>query len=245
MQVRTVTQTCSHRHQPKHLYNYLQTVTTLAVLIHKYKTLNLILTLSILKHIFQAASFKVMQVALQSPRNVLIFSCQSKMVIYLCKSVLSVQSDNKPLLKIFTDNTDKEKCNTWDLEAATIPKRLKVQHIKNIAIILADSVSRLKAVGLYHDLDFQNSQPELGTTFETLPPMEQATHTPVTVHKISIEPNVKTLAKQFTISQIGNPDISLEDVSPKDEPHLEHKVMSLSKFMPDKIIQLQKNYTFC
>ena len=46
------------------------------------------------------------------------------------------------------------------------PKRVKVQHIKGIANILVDSVSRFKAIGLYHDLDFQNSQPEIGTPFE-------------------------------------------------------------------------------
>ena len=49
-----------------------------------------------------------------------------------------------------------KKCNTWGLEATTIPRHVRVHHIKGIANILADSVSRLRAVGLYHDLDFQN-----------------------------------------------------------------------------------------
>ena len=56
--------------------------------------------------------------------------------------------------KIFTGSTDNEKCNTWGLEAATIPRCIKLQHIKGTANILAHSVSILKAVGLYHDLDF-------------------------------------------------------------------------------------------
>ena len=56
------------------------------------------------------------------------------------------------------------------LKAATITRRVRMQHIKGIANILADSVSRIKAVELYHDLDFLHSQPELGTSFEPLPP---------------------------------------------------------------------------
>ena len=75
--------------------------------------------------------------------------------------------------------------------------------------------------------------------------MEEATHTPITIHEISIEPNIKTLAKQFTISQIGNPDIYSEDVSSKDAPNLEQKLMSHPKLTSNKIIQLQKNDTFC
>ena len=65
------------------------------------------------------------------------------------------------------------------LEAtATTPRCVKMQHIKGIANIIADSVSRLKAVGLYHNLDFHHSQPELGAPFEPLIHVEQATHTP-------------------------------------------------------------------
>ena len=56
------------------------------------------------------------------------------------------------------------------LDATTIPRHVKLQHIKCIANILADSVSRLKAVGLYHDLDLQKNQADLGTAFEPLPP---------------------------------------------------------------------------
>ena len=68
---------------------------------------------------------------------------------YLQNSDLLVHLDHKPLLKIFTGNTNNKKCNTWGLEATTIPRCVKVQHIKGKANVLADSVSRLRAVGLY------------------------------------------------------------------------------------------------
>ena len=83
---------------------------------------------------------------------------------------------------------ENKKCNTWDLEATTIPRHIKVEHIKGIVSILADSVSRLKAVGNYHDLNFQNSQPEPGTPLNHGPPMEQATHTPIIVHEFLLNP---------------------------------------------------------
>ena len=66
---------------------------------------------------------------------------------------LLVWMDHKPLQKIFTGSTNNEKCNTWDLEATTIPRCIKLQNITGIANILADSLSRLKVVGLYHSLD--------------------------------------------------------------------------------------------
>ena len=98
---------------------------------------------------------------------------------------------------MFTGNTDNEKCNSWGLETPTIPRCVTVHHIKGIANILADSLSRLKAVELYHNLDFQNSQPKLWTPFEPLLPMQQTNHTPIIVHEIFIKPNVETLAKNL------------------------------------------------
>ena len=50
----------------------------------------------------------------------------------------------------YNSNTNNKKCNTLGLEAMTILRHVKVQHIKGIANILAESVSRLRAVGLYH-----------------------------------------------------------------------------------------------
>ena len=105
-----------------------------------------------------------------------------KCYFYLQNADLLVSANHKPLLKIFTGNTINEKCNICGLEATTIPKHVKVQHIKGTANIL--SLSRLRAVGLYHDLDFKNGQQELGTPFEPLPPVEQSTHKPIEVQEI-------------------------------------------------------------
>ena len=68
--------------------------------------------------------------------------------------------------KNFTGHTDNDKCNAWGLEAAAIPRWVKVQHIKGIANIFAESVSRLKAVGIYHDIDSNDHPQELSTPFE-------------------------------------------------------------------------------
>ena len=115
--------------------------------------------------------------------------------------------DHKPLQKIFTGSTDNEKCNTWSLEATTIHRCIKLQYIKGIANILADSVSRLKAVGLYHDLDFQKSQPDLGTPFEPLPPVEQAMYSTIVVCNISVKNKAETLEKQVTTLQTDYPNL--------------------------------------
>ena len=56
--------------------------------------------------------------------------------LYLQNADLLVQSDYKPLLKIFTGHTDNDKCNTWGLEATAVSRRVKVQHIKGIANVL-------------------------------------------------------------------------------------------------------------
>ena len=92
---------------------------------------------------------------------------------------------------------------------------LKVQHIKDIANILADSVSRLKAVELYHDLDFQNSQLKLGTTFEPSSPVKHATHTPIEVHENFIKLNIETLAQNHTVAQIDQCKLSLRGMHPQ------------------------------
>ena len=135
---------------------------------------------------------------LQLQRNVLVFLCQSKRFsFYLQILDLLVCSDHKPLLKIITGNTTNEKCNTWGLKAATIPRHFKVQHIKGIANILAESVSRLRAVGLYHDLDFKDNLEELRIPFKPLPPVEQATHIPVEVHKIFMKPDIENLTPNY------------------------------------------------
>ena len=78
--------------------------------------------------------------------------------------------------KFFTGNTNNEKCKIWGFEAATILRHVKVQHIKEIANFVADSESRPRAVGLYHDLELKDNLQELKKPFEPLPPVEQSTH---------------------------------------------------------------------
>ena len=72
------------------------------------------------------------------------------------------------------------------LEATTIPRHIKVQVIKGIADSLVNSVSRLRAVGLNHNLDFKNGQRELGTAFKTLPPIQQSTPSLIEFMKFSL-----------------------------------------------------------
>ena len=83
-----------------------------------------------------------------------------KCSFYLQNAYLLVCSDHKPLLKIFisTCNADNKKGNKWGLAAAANPRCIKVQHIKGVVNILANSVSRLRVVGLNHDFDFKDSQ---------------------------------------------------------------------------------------
>ena len=68
-----------------------------------------------------------------------VFVSIKKCSFYLQNANLLVCSDQKSLLKIFTGHTNNEKCNTWGLEATAIPRCVKVQHIKGIANVLADS----------------------------------------------------------------------------------------------------------
>ena len=103
----------------------------------------------------------------------------------------------KPLLNIFIGHTDNDKCNMWGLEAAAIPRRVMVQHIKGISNILAHSVSRLKAVDLYHDIDSSDHQQEFSTPFEPIPPVEPVTCTPIEVNEVFITPDIEGLAQMY------------------------------------------------
>ena len=53
-----------------------------------------------------------------------------KCSFHLQNADLVVYLDHKQLLKIFRGHTGDEKCNTWGLEATSIPRHVKVQHIK-------------------------------------------------------------------------------------------------------------------
>ena len=77
-----------------------------------------------------------------------------------------------------------KKCNTWGLEATAIPRCVTVQHFKGIANVLADSVSRLRAGGLYHDPKSKDHHQEFSLAYEPLSPIEQATCMPIQVNDI-------------------------------------------------------------
>ena len=89
------------------------------------------------------------------------------------------------------------KCNTWGLETTAIPRRVKVQHIKGKANVLADSVSRLKAVGLYHDIHLKDHQQEFRMPFEPVPPAEPVTHMPLEVNEVFIAPDIERLMQML------------------------------------------------
>ena len=171
-----------------------------------------------------------------------------KCSFYLQKSDPLVCLDHKPLLKIFTGHTENDKCNTWGLEVTAMPRRVKVQYIKGIAKLLADSVSRLKAVGLYHDINSRDHQQEYSTLFDPLPSVEPVTHMPLELNEFFIVPDIEKLMQTYDTlhdSPTGqiNDDIklSLENMSPADIPQLEQNSMSLLELTPEKVIKLQKN----
>ena len=72
-----------------------------------------------------------------------------------------------------------------------------MQYIKGIANILADSASRLRAVGLYHNLDFRDGEQELRTPFEPLPPVEQSTYMPIEGQDILIKSGTENLTQNY------------------------------------------------
>ena len=92
---------------------------------------------------------------------------------------------------------DNEKCNTRGLDTAAIPRCIKVQHIKEIANVLSDSVSRLRAVGLCHILDSKDHQQEFSSPFEPLHSVEQVTDMSIQINKILIAPHIEKLATNY------------------------------------------------
>ena len=156
-------------------------------------------------------------------------------------------SDQKPLLKIFTGHTNNAKYNTWSLEAAAIPRCVKVLYIKEIANILADSVSRLRVGGLYHDLELNDHQQEFSAPFEPLPPVELM---PLEVNENFISPNIETCVQNYdTLNDLptawtDEAKLCLENVSSTDIAQLEQNLMSLLELTPDKVTKLQKHHTF-
>ena len=162
-----------------------------------------------------------------------IFMSIKKCSFYLQNSDLLVCSDHKPLLKILQVILIMKKYNTWGLKAATFPRCVKVQHFRGMANILPDSVSRLRAVSLYHDLKFKEDLQDLRTPFEPLPPIEQSTHIPVEFDEIFIKPNIENHMQNhdeqntLPITKPQESKLSIDNISPKDIPELEQEFMSL------------------
>ena len=91
-----------------------------------------------------------------------------------------------------------------------------------------DSVSRLKAIGCYHDLDLKDHQQEFSEPFEPLPPIVPVIHMPLEVNEIFIAPNIEKLMQTYDAlhdlptGQTNNDvKLSLENASPADIPQLE------------------------
>ena len=109
-------------------------------------------------------------------------------------------------------------------------------------------MSRLRAVGLYHDLDFKDGQQELGTPFEPLPSVKQSTHTSIEVQDIFIKPDIENLVQNYDtqntlpVTQPEESKLSLDNASPEDIPQLKKKkLMSVPELTP-KNNKIQKNY---
>ena len=100
-------------------------------------------------------------------------------------------------------------------------------------------VSRLKAVGIYHDIDSNGQQQEFSTPFEPLSLVEPVTHTPLELNEVVITPDIKRLTQAYdtlqhpSTAQTGDDiKLSLENVSPTDIPQLEGNLMSLLELAP-------------
>ena len=112
-------------------------------------------------------------------------------------------------------------------------------------------MSRLRAVGLYHDLNSKNHQQDFSSPFGPLCPVEQVTHLAIQVNKIFVAPYIEKLATDYDALpdlptvQTENANLFLENASPRDIPHLEQNLRSLPEFTMEKVVNLQKNYTFC
>ena len=153
---------------------------------------------------------------------------------------------------LFTGHTNYGKCNIWSLETAAIPRRVKVHHITGIANILAVSVSRIKAVGICHDIDSDDNQQEFSTPFELLPPVEPVTHTPVEVNEVIIASHIERLTQAYDTlhdppneQTRDNVKLLLENTSPTHIPQLKENVMSLPELTLDKMMKLQESDVFC
>ena len=58
-------------------------------------------------------------------------------------------------------------------------------------------MSRLRAVGLYHDLDFKDHQQEFSAPFKPLLPGEPTAHMPLEVNEVFIESNIEKFMQNY------------------------------------------------
>ena len=83
------------------------------------------------------------------------------------------------------------------LRCSTHTQKSQGSTYKRIANILADSVSRLKAVGICHDIDPNDYQQELSTPFKPQPPVEPVANTPVEVNEVVIVPDIEKCTQAY------------------------------------------------
>ena len=73
---------------------------------------------------------------------------------------------------------------------------------------------------------------------------------PIKVNEIFIAPNIEELTQNYQTlhdlltAETNKAELSLENESSTDIPHLKQNLMSLLEFTPDKLIKLQKSNTF-
>ena len=88
-------------------------------------------------------------------------------------------------------------------------------------------MSRLRAVGLYHDLDFNDHQQEFSVLFDPLPPVA------LEVNEVSIAPNIEKFLQNcdtlhdLPTAQTDKAKLSIENTSPTDIPQLEQNLLCL------------------
>ena len=74
---------------------------------------------------------------------------------------------------------------------------------------------------------------------------------PIEVNEMFITPDIEKLMQNYdalhdlATGQMDKAELSLQNTSSTDIPHLEQNLMSLLEFTPDKVRKLQLNDTFC
>ena len=64
-----------------------------------------------------------------------------------------VRSDHATLLEILPSLTKNNKVNNWSQEMHAVTPHIEIEHMKGKDIVLADSLSRLRCLGLHDDND--------------------------------------------------------------------------------------------